>query len=118
MPTDHFYTPAEHFRFRQGTKEENGRLAKPRSSADSEESEEQALLGGLRRYVEESDLSIPRLGELMGVSGAILSMWIAGTAKPPPMKLLEAKGFSMVANPCVSEPEGHQRSCEHPAGQV
>ncbi len=93
MPTANFYMPAERFRFRQGTKEQNGWPARRRSSADSEELDEPALLGDLRTFVEESDLSIPRLAELMGVSGAILSMWIAGTAKPQPIKLLEVKGF-------------------------
>jgi len=93
MPTANFYMPAERFRFRQGTEEQNGWPARRRSSADSKELDEQALLGDLRTFVEESDLSIPRLAELMGVSGAILSMWIAGTAKPQPIKLLEVKGF-------------------------
>ena len=53
----------------------------------------QALLGDLRRFVEEAELSIPRIAELMGVYGATLSIWIAGTAKPHRTKLLEIKGF-------------------------
>lgn len=56
-----------------------------------EESDEHALLGNLIRFVENSDESIPKIAELMGVSGVALSMWIAGTAKPPASKLLEIK---------------------------
>jgi DNA-binding transcriptional regulator YiaG len=81
MPTPNFYLPGERC------------SARRRLSADSEELDEQALLGDLKRFVEETDLSIPRLAELMGVSGAILSMWIAGTAKPQRRKLLEVKGL-------------------------
>ena len=56
-----------------------------------EESDEHVLLGNLIRFVENSDESIPKIAELMGVSGVALSMWIAGTAKPPVSKLLEIK---------------------------
>jgi hypothetical protein len=56
-----------------------------------EESDEHVLLGNLIRFVENSDESIPKIAELMGVSGVALSMWIAGTAKPPASKLLEIK---------------------------
>jgi hypothetical protein len=59
----------------------------------SEESAEQVLLGDLIRFVEDSDQSIPRIAELMGVSGVALSMWIAGTARPTAIKLLEIKRF-------------------------
>jgi DNA-binding transcriptional regulator YiaG len=93
MPTPNFYLPAERCRFHQGTKEQSDRSARRRLSADSEELDGQALLGDLQRFVEETDLSIPRLAELMGVSGAILSIWIAGTAKPQRRKLLEVKGL-------------------------
>jgi len=41
-----------------------------------EESDEHVLLRALRRFVEDSDQSIPRIAELMGVSGTTLSMWI------------------------------------------
>lgn len=56
-----------------------------------EESDEHVLLGNLIRFVENSDESIPKIAELMRVSGVALSMWIAGTAKPPASKLLEIK---------------------------
>jgi len=55
--------------------------------------EEQALLDELKRFVEDTKLSIYRIAELMGVYGATLSIWIAGTAKPHRAKLLEIKGF-------------------------
>jgi hypothetical protein len=56
-----------------------------------EESDEHAFLGDLIRFVENSDQSLPQIAELMGVSGVALSMWIAGTARPPASKLLEIK---------------------------
>ena len=57
----------------------------------SEESDEHVLLGDLIGFVENSDKSIPRIAELMGVSDVALSMWIAGTARPTATKLLEIK---------------------------
>jgi hypothetical protein len=62
-------------------------------NVDSEESDEYVFLGDLIRFVENSDQSIPRIAELMGVSGVALSMWIAGTARPTAIKLLEIKRF-------------------------
>jgi DNA transposition AAA+ family ATPase len=56
-----------------------------------------SLLRALRRFVEDSDQSIPRIAELMGVSGTTLSMWIAGTAKPTTSKLLEITVGNRVA---------------------
>jgi DNA-binding transcriptional regulator YiaG len=57
------------------------------------ESDEHKVLGDLTRFVENSDLSIPRIAALMGVSDAVLSMWIARTIKPTPIKLLEIRTF-------------------------
>jgi hypothetical protein len=45
----------------------------------SEESDERALVEDLRTFVEESELSIPKIACLMGVFGTTLSMWIAGS---------------------------------------
>jgi hypothetical protein len=64
----------------------------------SEESHE-VLLDDLIRFVENSNQSIPRIAELMGVSGVALSMWIAGTARPTAIKLLEIKRFFEKAAP-------------------
>jgi hypothetical protein len=58
-----------------------------------EESDEHKLLGDFTRFVESSDQSIPRIAALMGVSDAILSMWIARAIKPTTIKLLEIRKF-------------------------
>ena len=55
--------------------------------------DEQALTRDLTRFVEESDLSIPKIANKMGVFGATLSMWFAGTTKPSPTELLAIKSF-------------------------
>ena len=59
----------------------------------SEELDELALTRALRKFVEESDLSIPKIGSEMGVFSATLSMWIAGTTKPSRTELLAIKSF-------------------------
>jgi hypothetical protein len=58
-----------------------------------EESDEDKLLNELTRFVENSDQSIPRIAALMGVSDAVLSMWIARTTKPDTIKLQEISRF-------------------------
>jgi len=58
-----------------------------------EESDEHKILGDFTRFVENSDQSIPRIAALMGVSDAVLNMWIARTIKPTPIKLLEIEIF-------------------------
>jgi hypothetical protein len=55
--------------------------------------DEQALTRDLKRVVEESDLSIPKIASKMGVFGATLSMWFAGTTKPSRTELLAIKSF-------------------------
>jgi DNA-binding transcriptional regulator YiaG len=62
-------------------------------STVSEELDENALLGDLRRFVEESEPSIPKIASLMGVFTATLSIWIAGAAKPSKKELLMIKSF-------------------------
>ena len=59
----------------------------------SGELDEQALTRDLKRVVEESDLSIPKIASKMGVFSATLSMWIAGTTKPSCTELLAIKSF-------------------------
>ena len=59
----------------------------------SGELDEQALSRDLKRFVEESDLSIPKIANLMGVFSATLSMWIAGTTKPSRTELPAIKSF-------------------------
>jgi DNA transposition AAA+ family ATPase len=52
---------------------------------------DEALIGSLRRFVEDSDLSIYQIAELIGTSAAVLSMWLAGTARPHRTELTEIK---------------------------
>ena len=59
----------------------------------SRELDEQALTRDLKRVVEESDLSIPKIASEMGVFSATLSMWVAGTTKPSRTELLAIKSF-------------------------
>ena len=59
----------------------------------SGELDEQALTRDITRFVEESDLSIPKIANKMGVFSATLSMWIAGTAKPSRTELLAIKSY-------------------------
>jgi hypothetical protein len=58
-----------------------------------EGSDEDELLRELTCFVENSDQSIPRIAALLGVSDAVLSMWIARTTKPTPIKSLEIRRF-------------------------
>src|SRR5215831_4685953 len=58
-----------------------------------EDSDEDKLLGDLTRFIENCDQSVPRIAALMGVSDAVLSMWIARTTKPTPIKFLEIRRF-------------------------
>ena len=62
-------------------------------NTDSGELDRQALTRALRRFVEESDLSIPKIASQMGVFSATLSMWIAGTTKPLGPSYLRLKAF-------------------------
>jgi DNA-binding transcriptional regulator YiaG len=57
------------------------------------ESDKRALVRDLRTFVEESELSIPKIACLMRVFGATLSMWIAGSVKPSNTELLMIKRF-------------------------
>jgi DNA transposition AAA+ family ATPase len=52
------------------------------NSKEGEEASEEALIVRLRRFVEDSDLSLYQIASLIGISGTILSMWLAGTARP------------------------------------
>ena len=55
--------------------------------------DERAIARDLRKFVEESELSLPKIASLMGVFSATLSMWTAGTAKPSGANLLLIKRF-------------------------
>jgi hypothetical protein len=59
----------------------------------SEGLDELALTRKLKKFVEGSDLSIPKIASEMGAFSATLSMWIAGTSKPSRTELLAIKSF-------------------------
>ena len=61
----------------QGRKDQKN--ANESGNTISGELDEQALTRDLKRFVEESELSIPKIASEMGVFSATLSMWIAGT---------------------------------------
>ena len=57
------------------------------------ELERRKLLAKLSEFVADSDLSIPRIAQLMGVASGTVTAWISGAAKPQRNKLLEIRGF-------------------------
>ena len=57
------------------------------------ELERRKLLAELSEFVADSDLSIPRIAQLMGVASGTVMTWISGAAKPQRNKLLEIRGF-------------------------
>ena len=76
----------------QGSKNEKN--ANETRNTVSQELDEQALTRDITKFVEESDLSIPKIASEMGVLSATLTMWIAGTTKPSRRELLAIKKFS------------------------
>jgi DNA transposition AAA+ family ATPase len=54
---------------------------------------ENTVIVRLRRFVEDSNLSLYQIASLIGTSGTILSMWLAGTATPHMTKLEEIEKF-------------------------
>jgi hypothetical protein len=54
---------------------------------------DQAFVSVLRRFVQDSDLSISRTAELIGISPESLKRWIAGISKPHPAKQVRIKCF-------------------------
>jgi DNA transposition AAA+ family ATPase len=60
---------------------------------EGEEPNEEALIGRLRRFIDDSDLSFYQIASLIGTSGTILSMWLARTAKPHTAELAEIERF-------------------------
>jgi DNA transposition AAA+ family ATPase len=59
------------------------------NAKQGEERSEEALIVRLSRFVEDSDLSLYQIASLIGTSGTILSMWLAGTARPHLPELAE-----------------------------
>ena len=54
---------------------------------------EEALVERLRQFVENSDLSFYRIASCIGTSGGILSMWLAGKARPRAVELAAIEKF-------------------------
>ena len=75
----------------QGRKDQNH--GNETENTVSNELDEVALTREITRFVEESDLSIPKIASEMGVLSATLTMWIAGTTKPSHTELLAIKRF-------------------------
>ena len=74
-------------------KERSNRKWKANIRSAPGELEGQNLLAKLSEFVADSDLSIPRIAQLMGVSGTTLTAWMSRTAKPRRVKLLEIRSF-------------------------
>ena len=54
----------------------------PPAENSKEDSVQERLNVRLRRFIENSDLSFYQIASRIGTSGALLSMWLAGTASP------------------------------------
>jgi DNA transposition AAA+ family ATPase len=59
------------------------------NSTEGEEPSEEELVVKLRGFVEDSELSLYQIASFIGTSGTILSMWLAGTARPHRTELAE-----------------------------
>ena len=62
-------------------------------SKEGEAARERLLVARLRQFVENSDLSFYKIASRIGMSGGILSMWLAGTARPRAEELAAIKKF-------------------------
>ena len=62
-------------------------------SKQGEAAREEVLVPRLRRFIEDSDLSCYKIASRIGTSGGILSMWLAGTARPHAEELAAIEKF-------------------------
>jgi DNA transposition AAA+ family ATPase len=62
-------------------------------SKEGEAARERVLVARLRQFVEDSELSFYKIASNVGTSGGILSMWLAGTAKPRAEELAAIEKF-------------------------
>ena len=69
-----------------------------------EPAREMTSVGRLAEFVESSPLSFYQIASLIGISGAVLSMWLAGTARPSMTKLEAIENF-LRRKSCQSEEE-------------
>ena len=68
-------------------------MAFTRHSEEGEKATERALVARLRQFIEDSDLSFYKIASRVGTSGGILSMWLAGKAKPRAEELAAIEKF-------------------------
>jgi len=62
-------------------------------SKEGGESSEEALVERFKQFVEDSDLSFYEIASRIGISAGILSMWLAGKAKPHAKELAAIEKF-------------------------
>jgi transcriptional regulator with XRE-family HTH domain len=62
-------------------------------SKEREAARERVLVARLRQFIEDSDLSFYKIASRVGASGGILSMWLAGTARPRAEELAAIEKF-------------------------
>ena len=71
---------------------------------EGEPAREMTSVARLAEFVERSPLSFYQIASLIGISGAVLSMWLAGTARPSMTKLEAIENF-LRRKSCQSEEE-------------
>jgi transcriptional regulator with XRE-family HTH domain len=62
-------------------------------SKEGEAARERVMVARLRQLIENSDLSFYKIASRLGTSGGILSMWLAGTARPRSEELAAIEKF-------------------------
>jgi DNA transposition AAA+ family ATPase len=62
-------------------------------SKQREAARERMLVARLRQFIEDCDLSFYKIASRVGTSGGILSMWLAGTARPRAEELAAIEKF-------------------------
>jgi transcriptional regulator with XRE-family HTH domain len=62
-------------------------------SKDGEAARERVLVARLRQFIEDTDLSFYKIASRLGMSAGILSMWLAGTARPRAEELAAIEKF-------------------------
>jgi len=68
-------------------------MAFEKRSKQGEAARERALVARLRHFIEHSDFSFYKIASRVGTSGGILSMWLAGTARPRAEELAAIEKF-------------------------
>ena len=62
-------------------------------SKEGRKPNEEVLVERLRQFVENSDLSFYKIASRIGTSGGVLSMWLAGKARPHAEELAAIEKF-------------------------